>query len=303
VLLYGLIIGFATISINSIYVVRCPNSETEKYKKVPEKIQICNFGSSHGLYGFDYNDIEDKRCFNFAMSSQVLSYDLRIMEYYAEHLEEGATVFIPISYFSFFGIPEEQGEQFSSKNRRYYQFLPKEKIKQFNIKEYFLERFFPSLTVNERLFKDLFSQKEIVDRRDVRVDSDSVSEDVKRSYQRHIVEDKLDDKGQRIYNYEEIMALYKMIELCKEYNVEPILVTTPYLSEYQNEVESNDPLFFEDFNGIIEKVIKDTGVRYCDYSRDERFVRNYPLFSDGDHLNREGACLFTKLLIEETIGA
>jgi hypothetical protein len=70
-----------TLIINTIYVNNAGyGDDIDKFKTVPYDITICNFGSSHGRYGFNYSDVSDEyNCFNFAMSSQSLSYDDRIL--------------------------------------------------------------------------------------------------------------------------------------------------------------------------------------------------------------------------------
>ena len=93
-----------------------------------------------------------------------------------------------------------------------------------------------------------------------------------------------------------------MIQLCRDKDIEPILVTTPYLAEYPNAAKENDPSFFNDFYGVIAEIQANTGVRYYDYSSDERFSSRYDLFINTDHLNREGARQFTNILMEEVLG-
>ncbi|MGL4999563.1 MAG: hypothetical protein ACRC5T_11390, partial [Cetobacterium sp.] len=38
---------------------------------------------------------------------------------------------------------------------------------------------------------------------------------------------------------------------------------------------------------------------YLDYSHDQRFENNLDLFSDDDHLNKKGAEIFTKIVLED----
>lgn len=122
-------------------------------------------------------------------------------------------------------------------------------------------------------------------------DEIDVVEDSNAAYSRHLVIDKRDENGRLIHNEEEISALYEMIAICKEIGATPILVTTPFLSEYTDRVQEGAPEFGDEFYGIIDQVIKDTGVEYHDYS----------LFVDSDHLNEEGALVFTNILINKIL--
>ena len=54
-----------------------------KFQNVPEGIQVCNFGSSHGRDDFDYSMWQDAyTTFNFALVMQTASYDYRILQQY-----------------------------------------------------------------------------------------------------------------------------------------------------------------------------------------------------------------------------
>lgn len=285
--------------INERYICVKSTTSTDKFKNVPEKIQICNFGSSHGANGYHYDNLaNDYTCFNFAMASQSLDYDWRIMQAYQDKISDNAVVFITVSYFSFYGIDETKTSKFLSKNKRYYRFLPKEYIKEYDLKTDIFENRLPALTAYENLFIDLIKGFEDGD---IMEETDNVDMKiyVETAYKRHFVNEKLDDNGKRIRNQEHIDSLYNMIELCKKKGALVILVTTPYLKEYIDIVVENDPDFFDDFYGIINQIVLDTGVRYYDFSRDNRFQTDYESFVNADHLNHAGAIKFVDVLMEE----
>ena len=61
-----------------------------KFQNVPDGIQICNFGSSHGKDDFNYTQWQDEyTTFNFALVMQTASYDYRILQQYIGKLAEG----------------------------------------------------------------------------------------------------------------------------------------------------------------------------------------------------------------------
>lgn len=62
-----------------------------------------------------------------------------------------------------------------------------------------------------------------------------------------------------------------------------------------------DADFMNDFTGIIDEIKTRTGTEYYNYSEDARFCERYDLFSDMDHLNAEGAKVFTKMVIDELV--
>lgn len=304
--LYTGILAFLTVGINAWYLAMDKSDDlwTNKFKDVPAHIQICNFGSSHGLYSFNYEDVCDEfTCFNFALASQSLSYDLRILQQYKDHLEKGCLVFIPVSYFSFFGIEETQEEEFLSKNKQYYDFLPPGQIKKYDISTHVFQRFFPALNAYENLPAVLFFGKAsgneaLWSKSALNMD---VSADAALAFKRHFIQEKLNPSGERIINEEEVSALSQMIFLCREIGAVPVLVTTPYLQEYLKEIDANAPEFYEEFSAILSPILAETEASYLDYSSDPHFTARKDLFMNADHLNKEGARQFTDLLLENYI--
>lgn len=288
-----------TLAVNWLYIHKRPEREVDKFKDVPYGIEVCNLGSSHGKYGFDYSYI-NKTTFNFALGSQMPTYDLRVLKSYIDHLSEEAVVFIPVSYFSLFGLSEEDRSEFDSKNKRYYEFLPYENIKKADKVTKLFVAYLPALTANEELFTVLFGKDAKEDTlKENSIDKDNAVSSVYSRYKAHIVSDKFDENGIRIINNQEVCAIYEIIDLCRNNRAIPVLITTPFLEEYVNEIKTNDPDFFNDFYREIDDIVKRTGVIYCDYSMDERFSRNYDLFFDVDHLNRNGARLFTRIVLDD----
>lgn len=307
---FVLIVGLITSAINGLYLYndrKTPDTMSSdrnndaQIKNVPSGIQLCNFGSSHGMYGFDYENVEDRFiCYNFGQTSQFISYDYRILQNYIDNFDKGAVVFITISHFSLFGPPDITYENFASLNKRYYKFLDDDLIKEYDAKTDFFVSYAPSLVSDDivSLFKGLLGIRDSSVWNEM-TDAQAAAE---HAYSRYsvFIKEKMDENGERLYNEEEIAALYNMIALCQDRGLVPILVTTPYLSEYNDSVRENDPEFYDDFYSLIGKVVSDTGVRYFDYSCDPCFIDDYSLFYNTDHLNRNGAQKFTGILIEET---
>ena len=113
--------------------------------------------------------------------------------------------------------------------------------------------------------------------------------------------EKRDDDGNLIFNEEENQALYDMVRICRAHHATPIFVTVPYLKEYTDEIRNEDPDFYDQFYAWIYQLSAELGVEYYDYSLDERFIHDYSLFYNGDHMNSYGAKKFTKILYDEVI--
>lgn len=295
---YALLISLTAFGINTLYIYRTKSP----WPVVPEGIQICNFGSSHGETAFNYEDVKGRYiCYNFGIGSQTLLYDYKILETYKDRLQRGAKVFIVASHFSFYGLPDIMDRHFASKNKRYYNFIRKDLIEQYDRRTDLYVSYFPALAADDlvSLLDTLFGVRKPAQDRFITPEEAVTHGEVR--YERHILEKK-DINGLRRLNPESLDSLYKMIEICHEIGAEPILMTTPLLSEYYDAVMRHEPEFFDDFYGIIGQIIDDTGIRYYDYSRDERYSKNYSYFSDTDHLNKRGARIFTNNLLSEVLG-
>ena len=309
---YVSIIAAITLAVNICYI--CVDPEYNSMN-VPENIQICNFGSSHGQRGFNYEDFKGRYiCSNFGLSSQSLLYDYRILKHYQNNLQPDAAVFIVLSYFSFFGSPEFEGKDFFSKNKRYYRFLPPELILQYDWKTDLYVNYFPCLSPSglvvfmknilgidrdAKIFEDNFN---LYDKGwNIVTDAHNAALDAPAAYSRHI-ETRFDGSGRRLRRQEAFDAVYGMIGLCRQLGARPILVTVPYMREYTDTIRKNAPEFFSDFYAVIEEIQRKTGAEYYDYAFDERFCGNYSLFINSDHMNREGARRFTNTLLREVLG-
>ena len=271
---------------------------------VPDDISICNFGSSHSQCSYNYENLASNFvCFNFALSSQTLTYDNILLRYYHDKLAKNAMIFIEVSYFSFFGNEETTDIDFEAKNRRYYKFLPSYLIKEYDKGTAFYLTKLPSLIAYSDL-ANVFLKLAGINLIENMNDATNIEEASSHAEQRYIshIKSKLNSDGTRNVNQEEVDALYEMIALCYASNFRPVLITPPFLAEYTDIIRENDPQFYDDFNGILLQVIADTGVQYYDYSFDLRFIHDYSLFKDTDHLNNFGAVKFTDILAEEVLG-
>lgn len=301
---YTALVVVIIAALNLVYSYR-QSDGTEKMLSVPDGIQICNFGSSHGLNGFSYEDAEERYvCFNFGLGGQSLLYDNRILTHYRDKIRTGAAVFIVISHFSLFGLPDADQSNFLSKNRRYYTFLPPELIEHYDRKTDFFVNFLPAL-VSDNLIKFLETMLTmLLPPKHWEEDSTTHEDALKYSSLRSkaFLDGMNDRKGRRIRKHEAFQALYSMINICRQIGATPILITTPYLKEYNDAMRQNDPEFYADFHSVMSEVVSKTGVKHYDYSSDERYTNDTSLFTDADHLNRKGAVLFTDNILREILG-
>lgn len=305
VVAFVLAIGLISFGVNELY--RSKIHAENKYDHIPAKLDLCAFGSSHALYGYNFEKAsETYRCFNFALDSQTMSYDARIMETYLDRITENTVVLITVSYFSFYEV-ETEYDNFESKNQRYYDFLPPNQIKEYDLYTDLMTNRLKSFSVGpDELLKTIFTAKpeeaawnaeseKIWDRSATTID---IYDNAEKAARRHIITGRRDNRGNLRVVDEELDALYHMIDMVQKKGGIPILITTPYLRQYNEAIKNTDPDFLDEFGSLVQKVVDDTGVSYYDFSRRSTFVDRPDLFINADHLNRSGAAIFTNLLLK-----
>ena len=302
--IYLSVLAAITVAVNALYFIVDPEYHS---MNIPDNIQICNFGSSHGQCAFNYEDFKGKYiCSNFAMSAQTLEYDYRVFQHYKDKLQPGAVVFINTSYNTLLGKPEIKGKSFFTKNKRYYKFLPSSLIMQYDLLTDIYVNYFPCLspTALTVLVKHMFNLDRTatifdtfeIDRKqwNKTVTSRDIELDTPKAFVRTF--------AGRKRRQESFDTMYIMIDLCRQIGARPILVTVPFVHNYTDLIRERDPEFFEYFSSVIEEICRKTGAEYYNYALDERFRRDYSLFKDGDHMNMEGARRFTNTLLREVLG-
>ena len=273
--------------------------------------------------------------FNFALTSQSFQYDYALINMHKDDFTEGSILFIPVSYFSFNTEATDPDDQ-EAISIRYYRLLSPQYNPDYSLFTDLVAVRFPILSAGDEIFElfkppvvfpSLSENKKNVlyaaeasageNAETASVSADSVSdnsaeaEDTKTQtpeeiygaetvqefearglarYQRHF------ENKDEYFQEDKKQDLINLITLCKERNITPVLITTPF-TVYYNQYVSAD--FMYEFYSVINEIALEYGVSYYDYSHDERFQTNLKYFGDADHLNPDGAAYFTQLLTEE----
>lgn len=258
-------------------------------------IQIANIGSSHAECGFDYTMLTKQGydCFNFANTSQSYDYDYGILKEYGQYMSPGSVLFIPVSYFSF-NNEVVNAKEAQALSIRYYRILSPENMPNYDLYVDIVSHKLPILSAGSnitKLFAEWFPDLSIIAHAaGSEVSAEQFSSWARDRYSRHF------DNKEEYFLAERITELYDIIAYCREHDVTPVLITTPFTSFYCDLVSAE---FRMEFYAKIDAIVSDTGVNYYDYSYDERFRDNLELFSDADHLNADGARFFMEILTDE----
>lgn len=264
-------------------------------------VKLANLGSSHGAYDFVYDAFSERgiSCFNFGHTSQTYEYDLALLSEYGDHLDRGCVMFIPVSYFSFNNETANETEA-QALSVKYYHFLSPKNMPDYDLFTDVVTNRLPILSAGEDLLK-LLPQTTLsitvlaAEETPARPEPDeaAVAEFADRAAQRF---DRHFNNKEEYFLPEREEQLYAIIGYCKEHELTPVLITTPFSSYYNAPVPED---FLNRFYGTINRIASDTDVSYYDYSHDGRFSENLTWFSDSDHLNPEGAAYFMEILTQE----
>ena len=257
------------------------------------QVQVGNLGSSHGAYNFDYTPLTERgfSCFNFANTSQSFNYDYAVLKEFGSYMTPGSVLFIPVSYFSF-NNEVTNAEEAEAMSVRYYHCLSPKNIPDYDPFIDIITNRLPILSAGEDIVK-LFPSLQlsiIALAAENEVDTAVFAARAQERYSRHF------DNKKEYFLPERIEDLYNIINYCKEHDITPVLVTTPF-SKYYRDLVADE--FLNEFEETVTKIANDTGVNYYDYSYDARFRGNLTYFMDADHLNTEGAVYFMQILMEE----
>lgn len=118
--------------------------EWDRYKTIPNEIEVGNLGSTWDANCFDYS-YWNKVGFNFASSPQDVYYDYQLLEQYGNRFKKGAIVFISISEFTFLVDKYEM----DYRNYIYYGFLEPQRIANFSKAKKFIIKNCPGLIYNK----------------------------------------------------------------------------------------------------------------------------------------------------------
>ncbi len=279
------------------------DNDVSKFKDVPHNIQVANTGSSHGC-AFDYSNYPDLTSFNFFLPNQSINYDYHIFNQYADRFLPDSVLFILVSYGQVDGIqPESQYEKIE---KRYYQFLDGKNIEGYSFWKFIRFRFFaaafdshPFRRIRTELPKMLHGKNKA----DRIISREQFESEVTRPIIEKTFTSAFPRQGQEGIDYNR-NYLMKMLSMCKERNIHPVIITTPLPKITNDRFDEIAPDFFDVFKQYREDTLslaKKQGIDtvWLDYSHSEIFADNYEYFNDGSHLSGKGARFFTKLVMDE----
>lgn len=264
-----------------------------------KNILLANTGNSHGMYAFDYRVMpEELFPENFAMESQSIVYDEKLVRYFEHHFaEEGAVLFVLVDMTSFW-YEEREDADFNAKNERYLTMIGARNMRFKNLFETLMYRYFYLMTCMDRWTDTLFTIDSSGAESNPQLTLYSRAEIGRMRAAHHLKHILYEDGTLRPMIEENVQALQNILSFCKEKNIRPILLTTPYHAAYTCCVP---PAVREKMIETVQSIADAHGVAWWDYFDAEPFHTTDAYFHDTDHLSAEGSRLFTEMLKERLL--
>lgn len=299
-----LLLGLNLIYINTDYYKNL--NDMGKFAKVPDHIDVVNFGASHSEWAFSWENYESFHGVSMALGAQTHVYDEALFDYYADRMDENTTVILDVMFKSLY--EQEPNEKPMPTNiTRYYQVLPNQYIKQWDLVDAIQYKYIPVLGNRENIIskitKTWFNNTETMLESSIEDTLVGEPTQVLSGWEKDAMfaEGKrrasvfMEASGDQSHG-EQYDALVRIIEKCKERNIQVILTSAPILPcNYEGYSEKFLAKFYMD----IQEICETYNVEYFDYTRDERFLTDYRWYRDTDHLNEYGRKIFTQQFLED----
>jgi hypothetical protein len=257
----------------------------ENLEKNTELIETLVLGSSHAFYGVNPKFI-GSYTFNLANVSQSIDYDYELLDKYVDDLVNLKTIVVPIDYLSVYHRLEEGKETWRAKNYEVYFQL----YKSSNLYNYF--------ELSSQKFSDSFEKYlSFVNNENISLitcdnlgygdqkkeQSDLLVTGENAAFRHTKTENNNIDENISFYN--------KIINIAKERKFRIIFVTYPAYKTYTTNL---DKYQLSEMYRLSSKLSISDNCHYFDFLNDYDFEEKH--FRDADHLNYEGAKLFSSKL-------
>ncbi len=262
--------------------------ELRKYESIERvrELSIANFGTGMGYYDFCYDGMPVS-AFNFALTTQELEFDYKLMRHYREKFTKGCKMLIVLPYCIFCAddIPEFRGV-----NERYYSILSKDDVAprcNSTCAEYALK--LAKQTEEERA-QCLESTVPLTEKQ---METQTYNAIQNWLSQLHIISFHSGELSQEVRQGIQVSQqwLDKIFAFCQSEELDPVVVVPPLSRSLLAEI--GQPFRDSHFYGPLREVIRDRRIPVLDYTKEPRFC-NPALYGWPGFLVKPAAREFTK---------
>jgi hypothetical protein len=270
-----------------------PNTYTYKNEQISTEYNDVNmlvFGDSHSFYGINPEWLSIKT-FNLANISQTIYFDQLLFEKHVQHLPELKYIVLPIEYTTLSQADNTQEDIWRKYFYRTQMDLDVPLIDWYNPKKYSLA-LTQKFNKTWKYYQDYKTEGTLIGCDEngwgntylATVDSlelKTIAKNISRKHEDGSMDFKLN-----------VERIQEIIDVCKERNIEVIIVNMPVTTEYLKLLNPEKLKKIEATCDSLEK--ENPNVMRINFLRDPRF--NISDFQDADHLNAEGAKKLTLLI-------
>lgn len=254
-----------------------------------EKFQFVGIGNSHARDSLDLNQIGG---INLGLSAQSIELNFMMLKKYEDFFAENVTIIYELSHYSFF-------REYTSNKKNYVDLGFSHKDLDMSIEDYILTKYFP-ITGFESI-KNFFQ---------------SISNKNPQHFANNLFdfknEEELIENSQNYFEstyldvstlidieyiiYKNIEILIDTIQWANARNYKLVFYTSPFYKSLAENI-NNDNEVFNFFESIVFRLIEDFEIEYLNLNYIEIISSQFEYFRDANHLNYEGALIFTNYLI------
>lgn len=287
-MIWMLLLVFCMIYLWTMWKNQCKQNRMLPRK---EKIDVLNLGSTYAYYDFDYTNLKIKG-YNLANIPQYLDYDMNLLKVYIKHMQKGGKVLIVLPNFVFLG------NKTMDDKKTYYEALHPWEIENFKFRS--LMRYIfkaASEPITHTYEKEANKWKGYVATYDEKIHhaEKRIKDWTENLGVPNVRTDEITDKlVDRIEVNKKRVS--EIIDCCKEYGVEPIIIIPPVSKIMKEKV--SDSCMGRYLRQPIREVVKENEVRVLDYMKGKEF-EEVELYLNSDCLNAEGRRKFTLRVLQD----
>lgn len=279
---------------------RNPNRDLENYRRgVPGGMRLANFGTTNSYYAFCAHKALGVKSFNFALNCESVEFDVEILKHYAAHLAKGCVVVLHLNFCVSMYRCNKLDE-----SRKAWDVIPHgDQIKVFLRRR--LAHLFPvapwQCKKAVRLLIDVESNETEVYKYVSASQSAKNAEGMAACWinlfgLQSLQTAEIGEANQREVEFN-TMKVVEFVNFCRKQEFLPVVACTPLgrdLNSYVSDAFGDAAL------GGIEREMKEMGVPFLDYRKDERFQSELSLFIDGGYkLSHRGSLKYMKILLAD----
>lgn len=279
---------------------RNSNRDLEEYRRgVPNGIRLANFGTTNSYYAFCAHKAMGVKSFNFALNCESVEFDVDILKHYATHLVKGCIVVLHLNFCVSMYRCNKLDE-----SRKAYKVIPGKSLINSSVRQRLIH-FFPIAPWQYKKMAYLLMNVE--DSQSEVYTYVSASQSVKNArgmakcwvnlFALHSLQSSNigeENQSEVCFNTSKVV---EFVAFCRKQGFLPVVACTPLGRDLNSHVSEE---FISATLGGIERQLKEIGVPFLDYRRDERFQTELSLFTDGGYkLSYRGSMKYMKLFLAD----